>query len=216
MRKIPFAVGEFYHIYNRGVEKRNLFQDNDDLGRFFKSISEFNTEKPIGSIFENSFKKKTQLGSEASKLVDIICYSVSQNHYHFILEQIADKGIEKFMHRVGTGYTKYFNNKYKRSGVLFQGIFQSRHINSNEYLLHLSVYINLNNAIHKTRLGSFASKSSWDEYTKDFKMELCHNKNVVLGQFKDKKEYKKFAEKFLKSMKERKEYLKKIENCIIE
>ena len=58
MRKVPFVLGEFYHVYNRGVDKRNIFQDENDLGRFFQSILEFNTEKPIGSIFENSFRKE--------------------------------------------------------------------------------------------------------------------------------------------------------------
>jgi REP element-mobilizing transposase RayT len=222
MRKIPFTTGEFYHVYNRGVEKRNIFQNKDDLARFFQSIQQFNTRNPIGSIYENSFRKEKTLGHEVSKLVNFVCYSTSLNHYHFILEQLADKGVEKFMHRLGNGYTKYFNHKYKRSGVLFQGVFQSKHISSNEYLLHLSVYINLNNRIHGRNcnilsgLGHEVSKSSWEEYTNDCEIELCHNKNVILGQFKNKKEYKEFAEKFVKGIVERKEDLKKLENYIIE
>ena len=218
MRKVPFTKGEFYHIYNRGVDKRSIFHDQDDVRRFFQSLLEFNTEKPIGSIFENSFKKRKEqpLGHEMSKLVNFVCYSTSKNHYHFILEPVAEKGIEKFMQKVGNGYTKYFNNKYNRSGVLFQGIFQSKHISFNEYLLHLSVYINLNNVVHKFGLGHEMSKSSWDEYTKNCEIELCQNKNVVLGQFKNKKEYKEFAEKFVKGMIERKEDLKGMEGLTME
>jgi len=215
MRKVPFRVGEFYHIYNRGVDKRNIFGDKYDVKRFLQSMVEFNTLDPIGSIFENSFKKdpNKKLGHSMSKcgLVNFTCYSVSQNHYHFTLEQLIEGGIEKFMQKLGNGYTKYFNHKYSRSGVLFQGRFKSVHIDSNEYLLHLSVYINLNNLIHKYGLGHPMSKSSWEEYIKDCQVNFCQNKNVVLGQFKNTEEYKDFAEKFVRGIIERKEDLRKLE-----
>ncbi|KKP79872.1 MAG: hypothetical protein A2271_01300 [Candidatus Moranbacteria bacterium RIFOXYA12_FULL_35_19] len=218
MRKVPFEKGEFYHIYNRGTDKRIIFNDKYDLQRFFQSVSEFNNEKPIGSIFENSFRKKEgkALGHRMSKLVNFVCYSISPNHYHFILEQLTDNGIEKFLQKLGNGYTKYFNHKYKRSGVLFQGKFKSIHINNNEYLLHLSVYINLNNLIHKTGLGHPMSKSSWEEYKKNCEVNLCQNKNVILGQFKNKKEYELFAMKFVKGIIEKREMIKELESCIIE
>lgn len=208
LRKTQFVNGEFYHIYNRGVDKRNIFTNRDDINRFFQGMIEFNVLDPIGSIYENSFR---QLGSEASKLtekksakkqkplVNFVAYCLNPNHFHFILEQIADKGIEKLMQRIGTGYAKYFNNKYKRSGSLFQGVFKSIHINSNEYLLHLSAYVNLNDRVH--RLGSEASKSikgqsSWGEYVGDDKKRFCE-KDIVLGQFRNVKEYRTFAEESL-------------------
>jgi hypothetical protein len=90
------------------------------------------------------------------------------------------------------------------------------HVDRNEYLLHLSIYVNLNNLIHKVGFGHPMSKSSWEEYSRDCEIELCQNKNVVLGQFKNKKEYREFAEKFLPSMIERKNDLKKLENYTIE
>ena len=208
LRKTQFVNGEFYHIYNRGVDKRNIFTNRDDVNRFFQGMIEFNVLDPIGSIYENSFR---QLGSEASKLaekksikkqkplVNFVAYCLNPNHFHFIIEQVADKGIEKLMQRIGTGYTKYFNNKYKRSGSLFQGVFKSIHVDSNEYLLHLSAYVNLNNRVHQ--LGSEASKltqgqSSWGEYVGDDKQRFCE-KGIVLGQFKNVKEYRTFAEESL-------------------
>ena len=202
MRKTQFVNGEFYHIFNRGIDKRNIFSDFEDFYRFFQSINHFNTIEPIGSIYENSFSKDSS--KKQKKLVNFICYCVNPNHYHFLLEQIADDGIEKFMHRVGTGYTKYFNNKYERSGYLFQGPFKSVHIDSNEYLLHVSAYINLNTKVHQ--LGSSASKfskSSWDEYINN-KDGFCE-KDIILGQFKNLGEYKDFAESSLKDIRERKE-----------
>src|SRR3989344_6008505 len=119
MRKMAFLPGEYYHIYNRGVDKRNIFSDKKDLGRFFQSMKEFNTKNPIGSLYENSF----------------VNYCLNPNHYHFLLTPLVEKGVEKFMQRLGTGYTMYFNERNKRSGSLFQGKFKSKHINSNEYLL---------------------------------------------------------------------------------
>jgi putative transposase len=219
MRKVPFRKGEFYHIYNRGTDKRNIFGDERDTRRFFQSIREFNVPYPIGSIFWNSFKTnelRHPMSKSEKKLVNIVCYSVSPNHYHFILEQLEDKGIEKFMQKLGNGYTKYFNHRYKRSGVLFQGKFKSIHIDFNEYLLHLSVYVNLNNLVHKLGLRHPMSKSSWEEYVGKDKVGLCRNKQIILGQFKNKKEYKQFAEKFVKGMIERKKMLKDMDSYLLE
>lgn len=202
MRKTIFAEGEFYHIYNRGTDKRDIYLDGRDYTRFLESMIQFNSLEPIGSIFENSFRKK-QLGSPASKrpkregrLVNIIAYCLNPNHYHFILEQVAEKGVEKFMQRLGTGYTKYFNNRYVRTGVLFQGKFKAVHIDSNPYLLHVSAYVNLNNRVHQ--LGSRTSKSSWDEYTTKYDGPRICEKEIILGQFQKPQEYINFAEESIR------------------
>jgi len=203
-RKIKFANNNFYHIFNRGVDKREIFSDTNDLVRFLQSMDEFNTTRPIGSIFQNSFNPLRSSTPKEDKLVNFICYCLNPNHYHFLLEQVADNGIEKFMQRLGTGYTNFFNHKNKRSGSLFQGKYKSVHVDSNEYLLHLSAYINLNDKAHQ--LGSSASKSSWEEYTEnDFgDFNFC-KKDIILGQFNDKKEYKSFAKESLKIIREKKE-----------
>lgn len=215
-RKTPFVNGEFYHIYNRGVDKRNIFNDRYDIERFSKGMLEFNSIEPIGSIYENSFLQEEN--TEQYPLVNFIAYRLNPNHYHFLIEQAADKGIEKIMQRIGTGYTKYFNNKYKRNGVLFQGVFKSIHIDSNEYLLHMSAYVNLNDQIHQ--LGSEASKlvadcSSWKEYIEPANKGIC-KKEVVLDQFKDKSEYREFALSSLKDIIERRTELMDIEKLLLE
>jgi len=182
----------------------------------------FNTLEPIGSIYEDYYAKKkfgssTSKSGESDKLVNFVCYCLNPNHYHFILEQVAEKGVEKFMHRLSTGYTKYFNLKYKRSGVLFQGRYKAVHIDSNEYLLHLSAYVNLNDKVHG--LGSSTSKSSFGEYfgyDKPNKMKFCSNKDVVLGQFKNGREYAEFAKRLLESIKERKKMQKEMKEYYLE
>lgn len=203
MRKVQFANKEFYHIFNRGNDKRTIFLNKEDMARFTQSMIEFNVIEPIGSLYENYYKKQNnQLGSPASKLVNLVCYCLNPNHYHFILEQCADNGIEKFMHRLGTGYSKFFNKKYKRTGSLYEGNYKAVHINSNEYLLHLSAYVNLNNRVHQ--LGSPASKSSWLEYINEKHDQKLCEKNIILNQFKTRDEYKQFSEKSLISILEKK------------
>lgn len=223
MRKTPFEIGEYYHIYNRGVDKRTIFTDEDDMDRFYDSIEEFNVLEPIGSIYENSFAKR--LGSPTSKsdlesdaLVSLIAHCANPNHFHLILRQESEKGIEKFMQRIGTGYTKYFNNKYERSGSLFQGRFKSIHVDSNEYLLHLSAYVSLNDRAHQ--LGSPTSKlvqsrSSWGEYMDERVGGICE-KEIILEQFENIDEYKEFALSSLESTIERKEELRGISEFLLE
>ena len=94
MRKVALVEGEYYHIYNRGVDKRTIFQDQEDLSRFFQSMEEFNYVEPIGSIFQNSFNKKRK---NSKKLVEIICYCLNPNHFHFVLRQFVENGISEFM-----------------------------------------------------------------------------------------------------------------------
>lgn len=217
MRKIELANGEYYHIYNRGVDKRTVFENKNGFDRFMQSLIEFNALNPIGSLYENSFHKhnpgKSGLGSSTSKsespLVEIVCYCLNPNHFHLMLKQVSDKGIEKFMHRLSTGYTKYFNFKNKRTGSLFQGRYKAVHIDTNEYFFHVSVYINLNFKIHQ--LGSSASKSSWEEYTR-WKMKggICE-KNVIMDEFKNFKDYNNFANHSLMGIRERKELIKILE-----
>ncbi len=213
MRKIRFVNGEFYHIYNRGVDKRSVFLGRTDFERFLQSMREFNSQKPIGSLFENSFRDKTkQLGNPVAKLVDIVSYCLNTNHYHLILRQRLENGISAFMHRLGTGYTQSFNIKYKRSGVLFQGKFKALHIDSNKYLLHLSAYINLNNRVH--HLNDKLSQSSWEEY-KNGNGDMCA-KEIILKQFNRSSEYKNFAENSLQDILARKKLYKELEEMFLE
>ena len=217
MRKIKFVTNEFYHIYNRGVDKRNIFTDQYDLQRFLQSMDEFNTLNPIGSLYESSFlTPEIKTKRKLKRLVNFIAYCLNPNHYHFILQQAAENGISQFMHRQGGGYSWYFNKKYKRTGALFQGTFKARHIDSNEYLLRVSAYVNLNSKVHQ--LGGLAaklSKSSLDEYATDLKSGLCR-KNIILDQFNSRKEYQSFALDVLPDLIERKRREKEFANILIE
>lgn len=212
MRKTPFINGEFYHIFNRGTDKRVVLSNEYDFKRFLQSMEEFNSVEPIASIYANSFRE-SKLRRPTSKLVNVVCYCLNINHFHMILEQIVDGGISEFMKRLGGGYTKYFNHKHKRSGVLFQGKFKSCHIDSNEYLLHVSAYVNLNNLAHKIKGEKF--RSSWSEYIGKDNKNIC-KKTIIISQFKNIKEYKDFAESSLKDILERKELFKEMGKTLLE
>ncbi len=217
MLKPAFVIDEFYHIYNRGVDKRDVFSDPEDLIRFFKSMNDFNVCDPIGSLHENSFK----LGSSTpknKKLVNFVAYCLNQNHYHFILEPLVENGIQKFMHRLSTGYTNYFNEKYKRSGSLFQGRYKAIHINSNEYLLYLSVYVNLNYKVHKDLNKEWMKKlpiSSFQEYSEKTIKDFCV-KDIILEQFSTLKEYNSFCESIFPEILRKKEEQKELNYMFIE
>ncbi len=222
MRKTPLIIGEYYHIYNRGTDKRSTFPDKDCLNRFLQCMDEFNVVEPIGSIYLNSFNQLRGSTSQSEKLVEFVAYCLNPNHYHFLMTPLVEKGIEKFMQRLGTGYTMYFNEKKKRSGSLFQGRFKAEHINSNEYLLHVSVYVNLNDRVHKLPQlrGSTSqlSRSSWSQYMSDTvngNREVSCNKKIILGQFKNKREYQRFAESSLKDILRRKKDFKDAEKFFL-
>ncbi|HEY9582992.1 MAG TPA: transposase [Candidatus Paceibacterota bacterium] len=215
MNRPPFANGEFYHVYNRGVDKREIFTDNFDSIRFLQSMIIFNDQNPIGSIYEQNFDTYA-LKKSGKKLVEIICYCLNPNHFHFLLEQKTNGGISEFMKRLSGGYTWSFNNKYKRGGALFQGRFKSNHVDSSDYLLHLSAYVNLNDQVHQ--LGGSTAKlvrSSWDEYLNKGKDAIC-KKKIIMDQFDSVKDYEKFALDSLLDMNETKREAKELKKLFHE
>ncbi|KKQ35700.1 MAG: hypothetical protein US50_C0007G0008 [Candidatus Nomurabacteria bacterium GW2011_GWB1_37_5] len=217
MRKTPLLNENFYHIYNRGTDKRTIFQDKEDINRFIESVIEFNTIEPTGGLFLLSYVEKKKAKNPEDNLVEIVAYCLNPNHFHLILYQKKDGGISEFMKRLGGGYTNYFNDKNKRNGVLFQGKFKSAHINSDNDLINLSVYVNLNYKVHKIdQLGNRTPKlykSSWDEYCSDSinNVDICW-KDMILDKLNNKNEYKDFALEYIKKIVEKRHIEKEIDH----
>ncbi|HBB36957.1 MAG: hypothetical protein UX02_C0002G0168 [Candidatus Moranbacteria bacterium GW2011_GWC1_45_18] len=213
MRKQPLDVNEYYHIYNRGVEKRKVFLSNRDYNRFLTSMKEFNQIDPIHSLYRHSQQERKQdvgVGHlRMEKLVEIICYCLNPNHFHLILKQSTEHGISEYMKRLGGGYTNYFNYHYKRSGVLFQGKFKSIRIRTNAHLLYLSAYVNKNYFIHGYGDDFDWPYSSFLDYTGKRNGGICDT-GVILNEFKNKNEYREFIKEnslYMKEKKEREKYL---------
>ena len=151
MRKHPIVTGENYHVYNRGVDKRDIFLEKMDIKRFVESINEFNQIEIIGSLINLRKSKNIEKGPKAlskEPLVSIVAYCLNPNHFHFILKQNMDGGIAKFMQKLQSGYTSYFNVKNSRSGSLFQGTFKAQHIANENYFNKTLGYVNKNYQVH--------------------------------------------------------------------
>jgi REP element-mobilizing transposase RayT len=140
---VAYVTGEIYHIYNRGVEKRNIFRNKADYIRFLNSLHEFNTWHTAENTHRDVRMRRVD-GFDMGELVCIEEYVLMPNHFHLALRQLDDGGISKFMQKVASGYTHYFNLKYARSGVLFQGRTKRKHVSDFRYHQYLLEYILLN------------------------------------------------------------------------
>lgn len=141
-RKFSFAHGEFYHIYNRGNSKQVIFRDAYDYQHFLKLLYIANDVDNFK--FRDTSDTKTFDYVRDEQLVAIGTYCLMPNHFHILMTQHTDNGISKFMQKVATGYSMYFNAKYERTGGLFEGRFKARHAYSDNYLKYLFSYIHLN------------------------------------------------------------------------
>lgn len=148
MQREPLLVENFYHIYNRGVDKRTIFEEPADYLRFLFALYLFNDseslELSLSKINPHELLLQREASNEQQRLVDIAHWSCMPNHFHLLLRQREDGGISRFMQKVGTGYTMYFNVKNERVGSLFQGTFKSKLVKKDEYFACLASYIPLN------------------------------------------------------------------------
>jgi putative transposase len=145
-QKPTFATGEIYHVYNRGVEKREIFLEPSDYFRMVHDLYELND---ANAVINSQYGSRREIWSCESfqnrePLVEILAFVLMPNHYHLALRQIEDDGITRFMHKLGVGYAMYFNTINDRVGPLFQGRFKATHIKTEDYLRNLIGYIHTN------------------------------------------------------------------------
>ncbi len=145
--------GGIYHVLNRGVDKKRIFLDDRDRLRFIHDLYEFNdcrTSLNNGRFFTdtnplNSPGQSTKgWKSQRDPLVDILAFCLMPNHYHLLLKQLSENGLVKFLSKLNTGFAKYFNQRYKRTGTLFQGRFKSIPIVNESHFTHIPYYIHCN------------------------------------------------------------------------
>jgi len=146
-RKINFSIDEYYHIYNRGTDKRTTFMEPHDYNRFIALLYVCNSTEPV-NISDHFKKGLTFLEifelERVDTLVEIGAYCLMPNHFHLLVREKTEGGISKFMLKLLTGYTIYFNKKNSRTGSLFESTFKAKHIDTDEYLKYLFAYIHLN------------------------------------------------------------------------
>ncbi len=142
-RTFSFAPGEFYHVYNRGTDKRNIFISRSDKDRFLTLLYLANQDGPVDLKLQGStlLEVEERIGEP---LVEIAAHCLMPNHFHLLLRECEEGGISKFMQKLTTGYTMYFNKWNERNGALFQGRFKATHVADDRYLRYLISYIHLN------------------------------------------------------------------------
>jgi len=140
LRKQPFVIDEYYHLYNRGTEKRKIFLDKHDYNYFLFLMYICNTTKSI------KLRDTSKDFDRGETIVDIGAYCLMPNHIHILVCEKTEGGISKYMLKLMTGYSMYFNKKYERTGKLYEGVFKSIHANKDTYLKYLYSYIHLNPA----------------------------------------------------------------------
>lgn len=134
-----------YHVFNRGVEKRDIFIDTRDYLRFLQNLYEFNNKLPVITRTLNYEEEKLTIRSEPrDTLVDIFAFCLMPNHFHLMIREKELGNLTEFMRKLGSGYTNYFNKKYERVGHLFQGKYRSVLLETESHFSHLPHYIHLN------------------------------------------------------------------------
>lgn len=145
MRKTVLAEEEYYHVYNRGVEQRDIFLEPRGYERFIFYLFACNDLRPLlNSKFHYRGLASLRHWKPRNTLVDLLCFCLMPNHFHLLIRQIRSHGIALFLQKLGTAYAMYFNVKHRHSGSLFQGPYQSIHVARDEYLFPLTRYIHLN------------------------------------------------------------------------
>lgn len=203
MPRAQFGVGEYYHIYNRGVEKRPIFSDDNDYWRFVTLLLVLQGDVLVPKINRLvSDVQRWRLDNDIFREVikyryaELVCFCLMPNHFHLLVRELKEGGISKFMQRLADAHTKYFNIKYHRTGHLFGGKFHSVLIDQNRYLNYLSVYIHLNST-DIPQWGKNALDYPWSSY-QDFVREnrfgRLLNPDIILGQFSSSKEYQRLVE----------------------
>lgn len=189
-----YAPESFYHIYNRGVEKRNIFIDNQDYAVFLNYLSTYLLPKDTNHLNQiiASSETSTRDKEQAIKTVhlrnfageiELHCFALLPNHFHFLIKQSLANSIDRFMNCIGTRYTMYFNKKYQRVGKLYQGVYKAVMVNTDEQLLHLSRYIHLNPfvwhnvPVSLNHLTTFYSSLS--EYAAKRQTAWIHNEQIL-------------------------------------
>ncbi len=186
-RNHVFAPGEYYHVYARGVEKMPVFREDSDYIRFIEGLYLLNTEQRINV---RDVKKELSLGltsgdegaifefERGETLVDIGAYCLMPNHFHILVREkdAEGKGVSKFMQKLMTSYTMYFNKKNDRTGAVFGSSFKTQHITGDTHLKYLFAYIHLNpkEIIGAQNLLNY-EYSSYPEYLGNTRAE----KNVI-------------------------------------
>jgi putative transposase len=199
----------YYHLYNRGVERRQIFLDAQDYDVFLGYLAEYLSYKDekrlskalasdnLSSIERQKLNRKLQIGNYSSKIT-LLAFCLKPNHFHLFVKQSTSDAINRFMRSLSTRYSTYFNRKYKRGGALYQGVYKAVLIDDEAQYLHISRYIH-KQAIRSSLVDDTEERlSSYPEYLGIRKTPWIHTEEIL--SFFSKTEpsltYKRFVEEY--------------------
>jgi len=164
-----YVKDAYYHVYNRGVEKRKIFEDDQDYKVFLNYLKSYLLSPPDPKTLKTDFTLKgstfkgipRQLKNYSGE-IELVAYCLMPNHFHFLISQKTESSMKKFIQSLATRYSVYFNKKHNRVGALFQGIYKAAIISEEAYLLHLSRYIHLNPLEYSSNIAE--AYSSYADY----------------------------------------------------
>ena len=227
MRNIKIAHGEYYHIFNRGMSKQTIFHDNTDRARFLFLILYFqspvilqNISRSVKEFVKHSVFNIDKQEIIKDKFVELTSFCLMPNHFHLLLRQKKENSISKFMQKLGTGYTMYFNQKYERVGSLFQGRFKAILVDRQAHFIHLPFYIHLNPLeIYRGSTSLISTMnflenyrwSSFPDYIGKKNFPSVTSREFLSEFFKGSENYKKEIFKWLKERN-----LEKIKGIVLE
>jgi putative transposase len=210
-RKHIISEGEYYHLYNRGVEKRNTFLTKRDCNRFKRLLYIANGTEHF--VFRDVERKALKDIDRGKPLVAIAAWALMPNHFHILVKQITEGGTAAFMEKLCTGYSSYFNKRHSRVGPLFQGRYKSQHVEEDAHLNYLFAYIHLNpiklidknwkekgiyNIAKAKEFLSTYEYSSYPSYVDAIREEnIILSKNEFPEYFLEKKDFQDFHNDFL-------------------
>jgi REP element-mobilizing transposase RayT len=183
---------QFYHVYNRGINKMEIFLDEDDYNYLEKLLARSLAKEKTHDRFSRAY-------SNFANDVEIHTYCLMPNHFHFLLKQKNAGSIEKFMRSVSVAYSMYFNRKYKRKGTLFESRYKSVLIRGDMKFTHVSRYIHLNPIGY--RIWDHSSYSDFvyeprEWVTTNFIMSMFQSKKAYLDYVDDYEDVKRANDKF--------------------
>lgn len=189
----------YFHIYNRGNDKNNIFIDREDFQLFILKINQ--------NLFPSIYKPKRLYSAPIpDDSFSLISYCLMPNHFHLLIRQDEEIPVSKLILKVCTGYSKYFNKKYNRVGHVFQDQFKQACVDNDDYLRWLSAYIHQNPKVAGLINSPADYKwSSYADYTGSSGGLILCDKKIVLGQFSGVKEYSSFVEESYEIIKSKKQ-----------
>ena len=211
-RNFVFYNEGIYHVYNRGVDKRTIFQDKKEWDRFLLYLELCQYDISVNQLSNINLENLRGLASESTRLVEVECFCLLKNHYHLVVKQLMDNGVSEFMQKLGTAYTMYFNAKHNRSGSLFQGTFKAKPIEQDGYYELVRAYVTLNYLVHNAQSGEYLDCLS-DVYDKKGN-NICSK--VMLERYSNKRQLIKRYKETLQETITRREKEKGLKGQLIE